>query len=354
VGVLDTLWRHFRPDPNRRARTVEGSGALLAGMAGELRFADEGEGTLPELTPLLSAGEGRHQRFTRILRGPLGVAGTTGPCALASFVYQFRISKYYGWARSNTGEIPCVLVAVELEMPGESFEGVYVQPKQPPFGYSGTRYPLSAIRELKTSDTALHERYDVFVHDLQDETAARGLLEDGLSDLLARYPVEPGFEVSGPGPSSVWAGARGVSGTWLCTFVERSLTTEADVLNLLDAARGLVPRVIAAGESFAVERGPHHRSATPSSSARVKGTPSNRVTRFMGIPRDLWFPRRRTSTRDCPRCGNEHGGGEYCQNCGLHRPASGRAITKQRIRRVALWVAVVVGAVLFSLLNKIN
>lgn len=222
-------------------------------MAGKLGFADEGPGTLPELTPLLAAGEGGHQRFTRILRGPLGgTARTAGPCVLAAFVYQFRRSRDHGWDRSNTGEIPCVLVAVELELPGQPFRGVYVQEKEPFFGYSGTRHPFE-VRALKTGDAELHGRYDVWVHDLQDEATARRLLEDGLSDFLAAYPVAPGFEVSGAGSSSVRAtGPDEVSGTWLCTFVERCLTTEAEVLDLLDAARGLVPRIIAAGHSSAV------------------------------------------------------------------------------------------------------
>jgi hypothetical protein len=254
MGVLDTLWAHIRPDPNFKARTAEDSGALLAAMAGDLGFADEGPGRLPAHAPLLGAGDGGFQRFTRILRGPLGgTVRTAGDCALASFVYRFRrYVEHGGWGRRNMGEIPCVLVVVELVVPEEAFEGVYVQPKMQRHTYSGNRFPWE-VRERKTSDAALHERYRVRVRNKQDEATARRLLEGGLSGFLAAYAIEPGFEVgkSFEGNVEIEGGKvypkpGRVPGTWLCTFVERSLTTETEVWNLLEAARGLASRVVAA------------------------------------------------------------------------------------------------------------
>jgi hypothetical protein len=231
MGLLDSLRTVLRPDPKLEARVAEDSGPLLAAVAGRLHFVDQGPGTLPEWTPLLAAGEGGNQRFTRILCGRLGgTASTAGPCTLASFVYAFRRSRDFGWGRSNVGEISCVLVAVELAMPEDAFQGVFVLPREPSYGYSGTRLPFE-IQELKTGDPGLDSRYDMYLDDRQDEEVALRLLSDRLGDWLATFPIELGFEIVH---------------TRLCAFVERPLTTEAEVRSLLDASRWLAPRVIAA------------------------------------------------------------------------------------------------------------
>lgn len=150
-------------------------------------------GSLPPLTPLLSAGDSRACK--NVMEGPLfGELG--GPrCTLAH--YQFNVTHADGEAGSRQDPHPFTVCAVEIPQALPVFHGVYLRrrPKLRVPGFLWDDWLRRAhAEEVDLESTDFEDLYELRAAPDQDRIALRRLFSPSFVLWLAEHPLRPGFE----------------------------------------------------------------------------------------------------------------------------------------------------------------
>jgi hypothetical protein len=172
--------------------STQAESEFFGALAPKLGLQYMTSGALPQLTPLLSAGD--TQKYEHVMEGPIfGQLG--GPrCMLAH--YRYGVVKARSEEFTATTSYDFTVCAMEVPMAYSVIHGIFLRPR-PQIRISGLWDDWLARARPEDVDLesgAFEERYELKVARDQERVALHELFSPSFIVWLAEHPLRPGFE----------------------------------------------------------------------------------------------------------------------------------------------------------------
>jgi hypothetical protein len=192
---------------------------FFTGFARSLGLRYRRVGRLPELLPLLAAGDRREAENV--------LEGEVGGLALTLAHYRFEVRRRAGESEVTADTRRFTVCVAPIAAPPGLDPGVFVRARRGVMERLAGGDWLHGARAVELESFAFSEHYELRAAAGVDEVALRQLFAPSFEAWIAEHPLAPGFEYQ-----------AGV----LCVYVEHELGDEGNLTFFLDAARRIAER----------------------------------------------------------------------------------------------------------------